>query len=264
MGHSLLLALMLLAQQPQQPADEGQWTFSENVTGSANQDGVIVKSDTGVGYELNRFLTAYGGVPVYFVHNTSSTTATPPTTDAVSTAGLGNIYGGMRFGLGGDALRYSSSVTVAAPTGDQNLGFSTGQVTVDWNNTMRATFARMSPYVSLGLANTVPDSAFFVRPFTSHGAIAHADGGTTLKLASALEVGGSLYAVEGVGDQKIVSRVKSNQGSSGGSSLANDKGFSTWLTIRPLPVWSLAVGYNRSATYGLDSVFFGVGFRVTR
>ena len=114
-GHSLVLGLMLL---PQQPASEHPWTFSQTFSGSANESGVIVKSDSGLGYGLNRFFTIYGGVPFYFVHGSSTTTSS----STVSTAGLGNIYGGLRLSAGNAALGYSSNVTVAAPTGDEDRG----------------------------------------------------------------------------------------------------------------------------------------------
>jgi hypothetical protein len=279
---SVAFAFLLLAQQP---SSENQWTFSQSVQGSVNESGVIVKSDSSIGRSFNRFFQAYAGVPFYFVHGssttTTSTTATP-TPGAASDAGLGNVYGGLRLSLGKSVLGYSSNVSVAAPTGNEDRGFSTGRVTADWTNTVHASVSRLSPYASAGLANTVSDTAFFVRPFASHGTVAHFEGGTTLSFARALEWGGSLYAVHGSGEQEIVSRVKSKDstaiqptGSGSGkrpfenasvttaADIANDRGYSTWLAIHPHPVWNLAAGYNRSATYGLDSVFFGLSFHVS-
>jgi len=281
-GH-FLFALLLLPPQSASDNSEHHWTFSQTVSGSANETGTIVKSDTGLGYGIHRFVTLYGGVPFYFVHGDSTTTST--TSSTVSTAGLGNIYGGIRVSGGNAAFGYSSNVTVAAPTGDEDRGFSTGKVTMDWNNTVRGTHDRLSPYVSAGLANTVSGTAFFVRPFASHGTVGHVDGGGTFSSFRALDFGASLYSVRATGDQEIVSRVKKKSStgvtpaaSRGGSKrpfqdntvtegtadIVNDKGFSTWLTLRPQSAWSLNVGYNRSATYGLDSVFFGLGFQVTR
>jgi hypothetical protein len=283
MAPTVLFAFLLLAQQPSSASSENQWTFTQSVQGSVNESGVIVKSDSSIGRNLNRFFTAYAGVPLYFVHG-SSTTATTSTVPAASDAGLGNVYGGLRLSLGKSVLGYSSNVSVAAPTGNEDRGFSTGRVTADWTNTVHASLSRLSPYASAGLANTVSDTAFFVRPFASHGTVAHFEGGTTLGLVHVLELGGSLYAVKGSGEQEIVSRVKSKQQSvttqpsgsgsakrpfdnapvtTGSADIANDRGFSTWLAIHPHPVWNLAVGYNRSATYGLDSVFFGLGFHVS-
>jgi hypothetical protein len=46
--------------------------------------------------------------------------------------------------------------------------------------------------------------------------------------------------------------------------IANDEGLAAWLTFRPQRSISLDVGYNRSARYDLDSVFFGVSFRLLK
>ena len=187
-GHSFLFALLLLPQQAPSDGPERQRTFSEPISGSANETGTIIKSDTRLGYGVHRFGTLYGGVPLYLVHGSSAATSAAGST--VSDAGLGNIYGGLRLSAGNAALGYSSNVSVAPPTG----GFSTGKVPVDWNNTV------------------------------------HEDNTVT----------------------------------QGSAEIVNDKGFSTLLTLRPQSPWNLKVGYNRSATYGLDSVFFGLGLQVSR
>jgi len=204
-GHSFLFALLLLPQQAASDGPERHWTFSQTFSGSANETGTIVKSDTGLGYGVHRFVTLYGGVPFYFVHGSSTATSTA---GPVSDAGLGNIYGGLRLSAGNAVLGYSSNVTVAAPTGDEDRGFTTGKVTVDWNNTVHGTHDLWSPYISAGFANTVSDTVFFVRPFASHGTVAHVDGGGTYRIAPALELGASLYTVRATGDQEIVSRIK--------------------------------------------------------
>jgi hypothetical protein len=46
------------------------------------------------------------------------------------------------------------------------------------------------------------------------------------------------------------------------AAIANDHGLSTWLTLRPGSTTDLQIGYSRSIRYQLNSVFFGMGFRV--
>src|SRR5215831_12011538 len=48
----------------------------------------------------------------------------------------------------------------------------------------------------------------------------------------------------------------------GTADLANDHGFSTWLGAHAGSKIDFEAGYTRSAGYDLNTVFFGVGFRV--
>ena len=55
---------------------------------------------------------------------------------------------------------------------------------------------------------------------------------------------------------------QTRQATLGPAEIANDHGFSAWLTVRPTPLTDFQIGYSRSVSYQLDSLFFGVGFRV--
>ena len=116
----------------------------------------------------------------------------------------------------------------------------------------------------------------------------HFEGGTSYRLHRSLSVGASAYSIVPSGDQKIYSRVIKRQntallqpsnntnttGQSRGrafettavivddASLARDHGFSSWLTIYPIPTVYLQTGYHRSLPYALNSLFFGVGMQL--
>jgi hypothetical protein len=257
-------------------AEDGQgWSFSGRLSGSANSSNAVLKADPTLGYTFNRYFHAYTGLPVYFVND--------PTR---SMSGIGNAYAGLRFGVGDDAVNYTSNLELTAPTGDRSRGFSTGRVTADWTNHFSRTFSAVTPFGSIGIANTISDTSFFIRPFTSLGLVSNFDGGATADLSDAFRVGASAYGVRASGEQRIISKVVERPAAGSGSpngrgqgsrrnrvfetaaetvataDVANDHGFSTWFGVSPQPQWDFYAGYNRSVNYDFNSVFFGVGFRV--
>ena len=254
------------------------WTFYGRFRVFRGDSGLIMKADPSLGYTFNRYLEAYVGMPVYFVRESASLT-----TNAASMSGIGNAYAGLQLSLLHPVIDYSSTLEVTAPTGDESRGFSTGRVTADWTNTFSHTFGSMMPYASAGIANTVSDTSFFVRPFSSDGRVGHFELGGLWDFASRVTAGVAGYAVRASGEQRIVSRVIRSdtpaleRGASrairnrvflsqveviGLAEIANDEGFATWLTVRPQRNMDFQIGYNVSTRYDLDSVFFGVGFRV--
>jgi hypothetical protein len=197
--------------------------------------------------------------------------------------GLGNAYLGFHIGVNRDAVNFASNVEATAPTGDKEKGFSTGRVTVDWSNSFSHRFSSVTPFASIGLANTVSDTSFFVRPFTSLGLVSHCDGGAKFSLSQFVDVGASAYGVRAAGQQRIFSKLLKRQSTTsatasspgtgkrvfetsgetvGTADLANDQGFSAWLTAHSGSKIDFQAGYTRSAGYDLNTVFFGVGFRV--
>ena len=270
---------------PAQAADDGKgWSFFGRFSGSSNSDGLVTKAESGLGYSFNNHWSTYTGVPFYFVNRSSSTT----TGTSGFMSGVGNAFLGFRFAAKSDQLNYTSNLEFTAPTGDRSRGFSTGRVTADWTNTFSTKVASLTPFGSIGIANTVSDTAFFVRPFTSLGRVAHFEGGATYDLLPAVRVGLSAYAVKGSGQQRIISKVVERQTTSSSASsngrgnsnsknrvfetqaetvtqaaeLVNDHGFSTWFGVSPKPEMDFHVGYSRSVNYDFNTVFFGIGFRV--
>jgi hypothetical protein len=285
----LVCAIILVAglALPAQAADDGRgWSFSGRFSGSSNSDGLVTKVDPALGYSFNNHFSTYTGVPFYFVNRSSSTT----TTTSGSMSGVGNAFLGFRLGTKSDRLNYTSNLEFTAPTGDKSRGFSTGRVTADWTNTFSTKVSSLTPFGSIGIANTVSDTAFFVRPFTSLGRVAHFEGGATYDLLPAVRVGLSAYAVRGSGQQRIISKIKrdttttselptTTTGSSttrgsanrvfdnqtetvAEASAVNDHGFSTWFGVSPKPNVEFHAGYSRSVNYDFNTLFFGVGFHV--
>lgn len=256
--------------------------FSERIYGSGSSLGLITKLDTAIGYQLNPYVAIEGGVPFYLVNPSNTVTTTAGTSGH---SGIGNAYADVRLSVANPLVNYTSMLTVAAPTGDKSTGFSTGRPTFDWSNWFDHSFSRLTPFVNVGFANTIADTPYFVRPFSSFGYITHVEGGASYKIARRASVGASVYDIAPSGQQRVFSKllVKAGGPPAGGqghgrsghqgvfetagetvgtADIARDHGFSAWFAASPSKYAELEIGYSRSAEYALDSIFFGVSFNL--
>ncbi|PYS04916.1 MAG: hypothetical protein DMG16_01225 [Acidobacteria bacterium] len=280
---------------PAKAQDERGWSFSGSFNGSSNSDGTVMKAAPILGYTFNNHFQTYAGVPFYFANLSSTTTSTTSTTSTPGglVSGIGNALLGFRLGVDSDTLNYSSTLELTAPTGDKSRGLSTGRATADWTNRFSHRFDSFTPFGSLGFANTISDTAFFIRPFTSLGLVTQFEGGATYDISRYVRVGGSAYGIGAVGDQTIISKVLKRQSLStstsgtsassgrGGNqaqntnrvfesltetkvpaSAANDHGVSTWFGVSPNSAVDFQIGYSRSMHYDFNTLSFGVRFRV--
>jgi hypothetical protein len=283
----LVIALLtanisLLAQGQTQPSpnsreqvdSEKGITWFESVQGTINTDSRIYKFDSSLGWDFNKHFGVFAGVPVYLANVPSSSTANGTTTNASYTnSGIGNAYLGFTLKVSSPKLYYASAVTAYAPTGSAAKGFSTGRVGVDWTNRFEHTFSRLTPFFEGGLSNTVPDSAFLARPFTSLGAISHLEEGAEYQLVRHFYAGGSGYQIVPFGDQKVFSKL-SGKGKgknpfetsavSTGNDLTRENGFNTWVGLEPSSIVRLELGYTRSMTFDLSSFAFNLRMNVGR
>lgn len=268
----LAIATIGVAQKPRADSEDTPKGFTEfeSFQGTVNSDASVLKLDSTVGYDFNKNFGVFAGVPVYFSH-VASTTAAGTTTTSSGGAGMGNAYLGFALRAPNPTLDYASTITLGAPTGSTSKGFSTGRASIDWSNRFEHSFDRLTPFFEGGLANTVPDSIFLTRPFTSLGAITHLEEGGEFELVRHFSVGGSAYQIVPFGNQKLVSRLvrrgQSGRGngrvfdavtSASGSGLTRENGFSTWVGFEPTPIWRAEIGYTRSSTFDLNSFAFNL------
>jgi hypothetical protein len=249
-------------------------TFYSRTQGSYNQSGLVTKLDTNAGYNFSPHFAVDFGVPVYFVRPSTGKSSSILGTRARN--GLGNVYLDLRYTLLKPAVNFVTYATVAAPTGDRTQGFSTGHVTWDWHNHFYRSFGRFTPFANAGVADTILDSPFYLRPFSSLGLIGHFEGGATVNVWGDLSLGGSFYAITPSGDQHVISKLSGKETQSRkGSSLGqifeipgqptlgpdsvSDRGFSFWCEANATSFLDFDIGYSHSTQYSLDSLFFGVG-----
>ena len=285
----IVLGLVL----PARAEEDLGWSFAGNFSGSSNSDGTVMKIAPILGYNFTSHFETYAGLPFYIVNLSSTATSTTPNTSTSGgfVSGIGNAFVGGRLAINSDAINYSSTLELTAPTGDKSHGFSTGRATADWTNRFSHRFDSFTPFGSVGFANTISDTNFFVRPFTSLGLVTHFEGGGSFDISDHVRVNGSAYAIGAVGNQTIISKVIKRETVSLASSAtsgkanatagananrvfntvtetvvpaqaADDHGVSTWIAVSLAQTEDLYVGYSRSMHYDFNTLFFGVAFRV--
>lgn len=265
----LAVTLAVCAGSFAQTSQKG-FTEVETFQGTVNSDSRLFKLDSTIGWDFNKHFGVFGGVPLYIASSPAS-----GTTASTSSTGIGNAYLGLAFRAPNKPLDYAGALTVSAPTGSTSNGFSTGRAGVDFTNRLAHSFSRFTPFVEGGLSNTVPDSTFSTRPFTSLGAITHLEEGADYEVVKRVYLGGSGYEIFPFGNQKIFSRVvgKGQGGKGGGNSFDNaaqssgtgltrENGFNAWIAFEPTALWRAEVGFTRSATFNLNSVAFNLRFNV--
>jgi hypothetical protein len=284
---AIFVAAMIFISRPMFPQAEfgiqKGFTEYETFQGTLNSDSRLFKIDSTVGWDFNKHFGIYGGVPFYFANIPgASATATAAATSSTNTHGIGNAYVGMAFRAPNSALDYVGAITASAPTGSTSAGLSTGRAGVDFTNHFSHSFSRFTPFVEAGVSNTVPDSSFFTRPFTSLGAITHFEEGADYEIVKRTYIGASAYEIVPFGNQKIFSKLVGKGGNGGGggggkgngnntfdnnaltsgANLTRENGFNGWVAFEPTPLWRVELGFTRSATFDLNSFAFNLRFNV--
>jgi hypothetical protein len=252
------------------------WGFGMKFEGSSSGDGAITDLATGVGYNFSHHFGVNLGVPYYFVGTPSSIKQKNPS--AVSGNGLGNFGADLKWNFPGKTLNYASTIHLGAPTGDTKKGLSTGHATWNWSNHIEHGWGNFTPFIDGGVGNTISDTHFFHRPFTSFGYIVSFEAGTEVD-AGPFSLTASAYDVAPWGMQTVYSKVfrcssgvkcaangtstnrkgyTSASVQTGGASLTRDNGFNAGVEVKPRPYLDLEVDYSRSVPLQLNSFSFGI------
>ena len=270
--HCCLLAtiacsFLLTVSSPAQAAPPGAskmeveakgFTWTETYEGSGNTDGFITDINSTVGYIFDNHFSMNMGVPYLFISPSSSKTGT------TSVAGMGNPNVGIRYSRKGQLLDFSTSLNGAVPVASSAKGLSTGRVTFDWDNHFAHGFDLFTPFLDVGLANSVSDTRFLHRPYISLGTLAHFECGSELDLGDKFSVSASGYDILPWGPQQIFVRgKKSSSGSTkGGATLTRDDGINLGLDYNLSRFVDLGAGYSYSAYNALNTFSFGVDFNL--
>jgi hypothetical protein len=243
---------------PKSAVEQRGFTWTEAYEGSGNTDGFTTDLNSTFGYIFNAHFSMDTGVSYLFVRPSSSKTGT---TEA---SGFGNPYVGFTYTDKGPILKFATSLNGAVPMASSAKGFSTGRATFDWNNHFDHEFDLLTPFLNFGVANSVPDTRFLHRPYTSLGTLAHFEGGGELDLGDKFSISASGYYILPWGPQKIFERgKKSSPGSiKGGPSLTRDAGVNLGLDYNLTRFVDLNAGYSYSAYSVLNTFSFGIEFNV--
>jgi len=249
-------------------------TLNTGFNGSVASGSNVYDWTTTTGYAFNKHFSVDLGVPILFVNGTTATGT------STSNAGLGNVFAQGQFVDKNSVLNFGSVLTGAAPTGDSSKGFSTGRVTFDWTSQVAKEFGRFTPFLSAGVGNSIFDSRYWTRPYTTLGDVAHFEGGTAFDLGYSLTVSASAYDVAPWGNQKLYSRLVARSTSGGGpakhgrvyqnnglttgdASIDRDNGYNADLDFSPWKYVDVDLGYTHSVHFAVDAFSFSVGFNLT-
>jgi hypothetical protein len=244
--------------------------------GSTSSDGSVFDLSTGVGYNFSRHFGVDLGIPYYFVGTPSSVKQNNP--QAVSGDGLGSLGADLKWNFAGELVNYDPTIHLTAPTGETKKGFSTGHATWNWANHLEHGLGIFTPFVDLGVGNTVSDTQYFHRPFITFGYNVQSEGGAEID-AGPVSLTASAYDVAPWGTQTVISRVFrcssaancSASGKStnrkgfllasvqtGGAELVRDNGFNLGVEMKPAHYVDLEAGYSRSVPLQLNIFSFGI------
>jgi hypothetical protein len=257
------------------------WTLGARFEGSVSSDAGVYDLGTALGYNFSHHLGVDAGVPFYFVTVSSSIQQSNP--GAVSGVGIGSFFTDLLLTYPNRSLNYSSAIHLTAPTGDTKKGFSTGHATWNFNNHFDHAFGNWSPFIDAGVGNSLMDTRYFTRPFTTFGYNAAFTGGLEYDQGPfSLQVGA--YDVAPWGNQTEFSRVfrcgtattcgaagsshsrggfTSSNVTTGGAALVRDNGYEAGIDFKPVYYLDFEFDYGRSVPLRLNNYSFGIGINLS-
>lgn len=267
--------------KPQEGFTPG-WGFGMKFEGSSSGDGSVYDVASGVGYNFSHHFGVDLGTAYNFVGTPTSTKQ--KNAQAVSGFGLGNVGADLKWNFPGKTLNYDSTIHLTAPTGDTKKGFSTGHATWNSANHLEHGWGNFTPFLDGGVGNSVPDSRYFHRPFTTFGYNAQFEAGTEVD-AGPLSLAASAYDIAPWGPQTVVSKLfrctsgtkcsaagkttnrknyLNSNVSTGDASLTRDNGFNAGVEFKPerYHYLDLEIDYSHSVPLQLNSISFAVSIDV--
>jgi hypothetical protein len=272
------------AKNPTNKESEGfsrGWTLGARFEGDYSSYAGVYDFATALGYNFSPHLGMDAGVPFYFVNTPASITRTNP--GAVSGVGMGNTFLDLLLNYPNRSINYSSDVHLTAPVAQTKKGFSTGHATWNYNNHFDRAFGDWSPFLDAGVGNTIMDTRYFTRPFSSFGYNAAFTGGLEYDHGRYSFQAGA-YDVAPWGNQTIVSRVfrcgasancsatgpshnrkgfNSASVTKGGSDLVRDNGYEAGVDFKPVSYLDFEFDYSRSVPLSLNNYSFGIGVNLS-
>lgn len=196
---------------------------------------------------------------------------------------MGNAFVDMLLNDPNPSLNYSSAIHLTAPIASTKKGFSTGHATWNFTHHIDRAFGDWSPFLDAGIGNTILDTRYFTRPFTSFGYNAAFTGGLEYDQGPfSLQAGA--YDVAPWGNQTVISRVfrcgtaasclvsgrshnrkgfTSSNVTSGGPDLVRDNGYEGGIDFKPVYYLDLEFDYSRSVPLHVNNYSFGMGINLS-
>lgn len=271
------LVLTAVFANAQASPDKGFYGAVSYGTAHDSSLGWTSESDYLAGRQFNSHVSVEAGIPVWLVATTESTSQSGATVQKTQTGKLGDAFLRINIDPHFAKFGYRMSITGTAPTGDTDLGLSTGRAGIQWSNYIEKDLGFISPFGELALSNTQGSTRQVKRSYSVLGTSAAFRGGANFDLKHHLGLSASVYDVAPFGTQKMYSRVvaqgtpaltmhkgrpfASQAVTVGDASIAADHGFSAGLSFDPSPRVNISVDYNRSIVQSLDSVGMSISYR---
>ena len=246
---------------PAKPAaSQKGFTWIESYEGSGDSSGWISDVNSTAGYNFGEHFGIYFGIPYYLFHPSSTQVG------VTAASGFGNPYAGFNISRKSSLVNFSTGITASAPVSSTKKdGLSSGRVTFDWSNHLDRDFGFVKPFATFGVANSVPDSRFFLRPFTSLGKLAHFELGPEFDLGDKFSVTISGYAITPWGTQKTFERGNSGPGGgekTGTAALTRDNGMNLGFDYNMTRTMDIYAGYSRSTALSANTFSVGMSFNI--
>ena len=257
------------------------WTLGARFEGTYSSAAGVYDFATVLGYNFSRHLALDAGVPFYFVNTPAATSQQNP--GAVSGVGIGNPFLELLLNYPSRSFNYGSVIHLTAPVADTKKGFSTGHATWNFTHHFDRAFGAWSPFLDAGVGNTILDTQYFTRPFTSFGYNAAFTGGLEYERGRySLQAGA--YDVAPWGNQTVVSRVfrcgnsstcnattqshnrngfNNSSVTKGGADLVRDNGYEAGIDFKPVSYLDFEFDYSRSVPLHLNNYSFGIGINLS-
>jgi hypothetical protein len=264
----LVGASHLTAQSARPAAESKGFTLFEEFRGSTSDQGQFTILDTSIGYDFNQHVGIDIGVPYYFFRNTPHLV---PGERHFWDNTVGDPYADLRLTFNNRVLNYATIFSFSVPVAETGA-FSTGRLGADWFNHFDRPIGPFTPYVNAGISNGLLDTRLVAQPFRifdsfrSLGFLADAEGGLTLKVAKRAEIGGSYYALQPWGSQKVYAAngiqnfFLQPNGPGDVSNLTHDRGYSAFIRINPTRFMYIEPAYVHSLKLNSDAATLTVGF----
>jgi hypothetical protein len=215
----------------------------------------------GIAFRFNGLLSANASVPIYASINVEANTGTKskPVYTATTQHGVpGDASLAVSLAAHPVLLDYNATLSIGLPSGNTAYGLGAGKTTCDFNNHVEKSFGIFSPDIEFGAGT----SSNLVRPrvrktYTSVGALAHFQLGTSIDLPFNLSFEADAYELLPLNSSTVYSGARSGKKkatATSASDSAEDNGFTTSLDIPVTPRATFSSFYDRSIRNADDTV----------
>lgn len=221
----------------------------------------------GVAFRFSPILSVSASVPIYASINVEANTGTkakPVYTPSTMHGILGDASIAASLATHPFLLDYNPTLSIGLPSGNTADGLGAGKTTYDFNNHVEKSFGIFSPDIEFGIGTSNSLIQSRVRKaYTSVGALAHFQAGTSIDLPLNLSFEADLYEELPLNSSTIYSAARSGKKKATASTTAGnaeDNGFNTSLDFPLGGRITLSGFYNGSIRNDDDITGFSLTF----